>query len=121
MPYKPKKPCSYPGCPKLTDDLYCEEHKKLMDRNYNKYERDKVSQRFYQSTEWKALKKKVLNYEPLCRECKKNGKLTKATMVDHIVEIKKGGAPLDINNLQPLCWSCHSRKSAKEGSRWGKK
>lgn len=25
MPYKPKKPCAYPGCPQLTYDRYCEE------------------------------------------------------------------------------------------------
>ncbi|MCC8046435.1 MAG: HNH endonuclease, partial [Clostridiales bacterium] len=26
MPKMPKKPCSYPGCPRLTDGTYCEEH-----------------------------------------------------------------------------------------------
>ena len=26
MPYKPLKPCAYPGCPKLTSKRYCEEH-----------------------------------------------------------------------------------------------
>ena len=29
MPMKPKRPCRYPGCPKLTDGLYCEEHARL--------------------------------------------------------------------------------------------
>ena len=29
MPMKPKKPCRHPGCPKLTDGLYCEEHEAL--------------------------------------------------------------------------------------------
>jgi 5-methylcytosine-specific restriction protein A len=120
MPRKPKRPCAYPGCPKLTGGQYCEEHKKLTDKQYNLYERDKTSQRFYQSTEWKMVKKRHLAIEPLCRECKKNGKLTKAAMVDHILPIKQGGAALDDNNLQSLCWSCHSRKSVKEGSRWGK-
>ena len=26
MPRKPKRPCSYPGCPNLTDGQYCKEH-----------------------------------------------------------------------------------------------
>lgn len=30
MPRKPKRPCSYPGCPKLVDGQYCEEHQKLV-------------------------------------------------------------------------------------------
>lgn len=120
MPRKPLKPCSYPSCPKLTDSRYCAEHKKLVDKQYNLYERDKTSQKFYQSVEWKAVKKRHLQLEPLCRECKRNGKLTKATMVDHIVPIKQGGLPLDDSNLQSLCWSCHSKKSVQEGSRWGK-
>lgn len=25
LPFKPKGPCSYPGCPKLTDGRFCEE------------------------------------------------------------------------------------------------
>lgn len=40
MPRKPKKPCAYPGCPRLTDDVYCEEHKKLMVQRYEQRERD---------------------------------------------------------------------------------
>ncbi|MCD8195880.1 MAG: HNH endonuclease, partial [Lachnospiraceae bacterium] len=30
MPRMPKKPCSYHGCPRLTDGTYCEEHGKLV-------------------------------------------------------------------------------------------
>ena len=26
MPSRPKRPCSYPGCPRLTDGQYCEDH-----------------------------------------------------------------------------------------------
>lgn len=28
MPRKPKRPCSFPGCPNLTDGRFCEEHEK---------------------------------------------------------------------------------------------
>lgn len=39
MPRKPKRPCSYPGCPNLTDGQYCKEHEAIARRQYNKYER----------------------------------------------------------------------------------
>ena len=30
MPRKPKRPCSYPGCPKLVDGQYCEEQTRMV-------------------------------------------------------------------------------------------
>lgn len=41
-----------------------------------------------------------------------------ATEVDHKVTIAAGGARLEDSNLQSLCKSCHSRKTALEGGRW---
>lgn len=29
VPRKPKRPCSFPGCPRLTDGRFCPEHEKL--------------------------------------------------------------------------------------------
>ncbi len=121
MPMKPLTPCRYPGCPELCSERYCEKHKKEIDKHYNKYERDKKSQKFYQSAEWKAVRKQKLLLNPLCEECQRKGKLRKATMVDHITPIKQGGSALGLENLQCLCWRCHSEKSAREGSRWGKR
>lgn len=118
---KPKRPCSYPGCPKLVDGQYCEEHKKLSDSQYNKYGRNKIAQGFYDSAEWKLTRKRKLTANPVCEECYSLGKITKATMVDHITPISQGGSPLGLDNLQSLCYQCHSTKSAKEGSRWGRK
>ena len=40
MPRKPKRPCQHPGCPKLTDGLYCAEHQKKMNHHYNHYQRE---------------------------------------------------------------------------------
>lgn len=118
MPKKPLKPCSYPGCPNLTEGRYCEEHKKLREKQYNKYHRDKVVQSIYNSKEWKMLRRKKLELNPECEQCLREDRITRATMVDHIVPIKKGGGVFSMSNLQSLCWNCHSRKSAKEGSRW---
>ena len=112
MPRKPKRPCSYPGCPKLVDGQYCEEHKRFVDKQYNEYGRDNFTKNFYKTPEWLHARKQQLNQHPFCAECLKAGKRTRATMVDHIVPIKQGGERFAPSNLQSLCWSCHSRKSA---------
>ena len=121
MPYKPKKPCAYPGCPNLTDGRYCPEHKKLMESRYNRYERSKPASSFYNSKEWKRKRQDYLIEHPFCVECMKYGRLTKATLVDHIIPIRMGGERLDDSNLQALCWSCHSSKSIREGSSYRKR
>ena len=37
MPYKPKRPCSYPGCGRLAvREQYCAEHQKVMDKQYER-------------------------------------------------------------------------------------
>ena len=69
---------------------------------------------FYQSTPWRKLRKMKLDQDPVCEICRKQGKLTPAQMVDHIVPINKGGAPLDLDNLQSLCNACHAVKSARD-------
>ena len=39
MPRKPKKPCKYPGCARLTDGTYCEEHERVARQNYERFAR----------------------------------------------------------------------------------
>ncbi|NMV57705.1 HNH endonuclease, partial [Lactobacillus reuteri] len=43
MPYSPKKPCRYPGCPRLTHNTYCDVHAKQVSSHYNRYQRPKRS------------------------------------------------------------------------------
>lgn len=121
MPRKPKRPCSYPGCPRLVDGRYCEEHEKLTTAQYNRYGRDEFSRSFYKTPEWLYARREQLKRKPFCEECLKAGKIQKATMVDHIIPIKQGGDKFAPANLQSLCWGCHSRKSVEEGSRFGRK
>ena len=52
---------------------------------------------------------------PLCAECLKNGVLTPATVVDHIVPHRGDHALFwDEQNWQPLCKDCHDRKTGQE-------
>ena len=118
MPKKPKRPCSYPGCPELTDDIYCESHKSLINRNYNKYERDSASNKRY-GRAWKRIRDRYIKAHPLCEECKKHGRLMPAEEVHHILPLSKGGGN-ESSNLMSLCKSCHSRITAESGDRWGR-
>lgn len=120
MPRKPLKMCSYPMCPRLTEQQYCYEHKQQTDKEYNA-NRDKSVTRLYKDKRWRLLRRKVLSSAPLCAECLKHNRLTPAVEVDHIVS-HKGSEDLffDEKNLQGLCKQCHSSKTAKEDDRWKK-
>ena len=120
MPRKPKGMCSYPGCPELTNDRFCEGHRKQEDRRYDRENRP--YKKLYNSSRWQRLRKQFLMRHPLCVECKKRDRVTPATVVDHVIP-HKGNEELFWNqeNWQALCKSCHDRKTAKEDGRWRKK
>ena len=67
MPMKPKKPCRHPGCPKLTDGLYCEEHEVL-----HRGDRASSSKRGY-NRQWQKARARYLKAHPLCVQCLKEG------------------------------------------------
>lgn len=51
--------------------------------------------------------------EPLCRDCKANGRITAATVPDHIIPLALGGTDTD-DNIRCLCSSCHDRRTAEQ-------
>lgn len=76
--------------------------------------RAKSNERGYDAT-WRRFRLVFLKGEPLCRHCKQRGEIRSATEVDHIVPLSV--APhrkYDLDNLQPLCKSCHSVKTSAE-------
>ena len=115
MPKKPKRPCSYPGCGRLTDGQYCDEHRFSIDRQYNRYLRDPDTNKRY-GRAWKKLRARFLLLHPLCEQCKCEGRLTAAEEVHHVVPLTNGGTN-DEGNLMALCKSCHSRITVKSGNR----
>ncbi len=69
MPRKPKRPCSFPGCRRLTDGRYCDEHEQTAERQYNRYLRDQDTYKRY-GRAWKKLRARFLVQHPLCELCK---------------------------------------------------
>lgn len=73
------------------------------------------NRRIYDSGMWRhRVRPAKLKMNPLCEICLEQDILTDAKEIDHIVPISRGGDPFDLRNLQSLCSSCHSRKSASE-------
>lgn len=116
MPRKPKRPCSYPSCPNLSEGRFCKEHQHLENKRYEMYHRSSETKKRYGS-QWRKIRAKFVKDNPLCVKCLEEGKLTPVEEVHHIIPLSKGGSH-DERNLMALCKSCHSRISAKEGDRW---
>lgn len=127
--------CAYPGChkPVPRGERYCDAHAKAGAKRDAENEakakaardarrrqvRGTTAQRGY-GGRWQTLRKRFILQHPYCQECLKQGRLTEATDVDHIVP-HRGCAKLlfDEANLQSLCHECHSRKTAKEDGGFG--
>ena len=64
--------------------------------------------KLYKTQAWKATRRQQLQQEPLCRMCMAEGRVTAATVVDHVTP-HKGDRVLffDAANLQSLCAPCH--------------
>jgi 5-methylcytosine-specific restriction enzyme A len=71
----------------------------------------KLSDPFYGSAAWiRARDLARRRLPPVCARC---GGDDRRLWVDHIVELRDGGAPFDQENLELLCASCHTRKSGE--------
>lgn len=115
MPRKPKKPCSYPGCPELIEDgSYCKKHQRDVNRYYEKYKKDPLTKKRYGS-KWRKIRNRYINDNPLCEQCLKDGGFTKEQEVHHILPLRCGWNR-DKSNLMSLCKSCHSRISILVGA-----
>lgn len=110
MPTRAGHPCQYPGCPAIvTTGATCPAHR-VGGRTDARPSR---SARGY-DRRWQKIRAAYLARHPLCVACQAAGRVTAATEVDHVRRLADGGTH-DERNLQALCKSCHSRKTAREG------
>lgn len=116
MPRKPKRPCSFPGCPKLTEGRFCEEHERIENKRYEMYDRNKDTKKRY-GREWQRIRKRYVEGHPFCEECFKRGNLVPVDEVHHKKPLAEGGTH-DFMNLISLCSPCHKRLHIMRGDRW---
>jgi 5-methylcytosine-specific restriction protein A len=114
MPRNPKVACSVRGCPNLCEPgqkALCDKHRKEAHRRYNQERTDKdIKRTVYDKRAWQTARNAALQRAGgWCEMCKERP----AAVVDHIVEVKDGGAHFDLNNLQALCHKCHAIKTAR--------
>lgn len=65
--------------------------------------------------QWQIRRQYVLDRDPVCRICG----TSPSEEVDHIIPRARGGSDRS-ENLQGLCKSCHSRKTASEDGGFGR-
>lgn len=115
MPRRPPRPCSHPGCGRLTDTGRCELHPHQHGWAPDS-ERGTRQQRGY-GREWERIRVAILRrdrYLCQCEECKAGNRLTVAHEVDHRIPKARGGTD-DPDNLRAINRDCHRRKTAREG------
>lgn len=67
--------------------------------------------KLYNTMRWRRFRQQVLNTQPLCVRCEARGFITLAVDLHHRIALTLGGAPLDPQNIEPLCKSCHSKET----------
>lgn len=117
MPVKPMRPCNHPGCPELVrDGRYCTNHERKQQQKYDN-SRGSSNSRGYDGR-WRKVRDIKLKRSPLCERCRNQGRTVPATMVHHIVAIKKGGAAYNLENLMSVCVRCHDEIHMEQGDKW---
>jgi 5-methylcytosine-specific restriction protein A len=114
IPQALKRPCNQPGCPELTNDSYCPEHKREKVKRYDQ-SRGSAAERGY-SNRWSNYSRLYRKKNPLCIICLKDNRIVSSQHVDHIIAVKGPNDPLfwAPTNHQALCQPCHSRKTVLE-------
>lgn len=74
--------------------------------------RDRISERA-RGRKGMEQRRRRLMAEPLCRDCQAEGRVTEATVPDHIVPLAHGGTDTD-DNIRCLCAEHHAKRTAEQ-------
>jgi len=115
MPQAAPHPCNKARCNNLAINRFCDDHKEL-NCGWARHHNGKSRHERGYGTAWDKLRLKILKRDiNLCQPCKRQGKLTPANAVDHIVQKASGGTD-NPTNLQSICNACHKAKTASESA-----
>jgi 5-methylcytosine-specific restriction protein A len=115
MPFAAKHPCSDRGCRALTDGRFCCEHQVGPEVGH-RWDTDRRPVKRLRGRQLQARRVDLFRREPWCRRCAAQGRRVKATIRDHIVNLRDGGTE-DEANVQPLCQTCSDAKTVEESQR----
>lgn len=109
MPNAGATVCKHPGCGALVHDgtRRCAKHPK----RGGGWGDD--SKRVVKGAALTRARQELFARSPLCAQCLARGRVTLATIRDHIVPLAFGGEDED-SNIQALCAACHDVKSQAE-------
>ncbi|MCR6739093.1 HNH endonuclease [Aeromonas dhakensis] len=104
-----KQKCKHPTCTNIVPyrTKYCIEHQ-TNQATVQKFRPEE--HKFYNTSKWKALSKKIRAKYPICEKCQKQ----LSTIADHIYEIRYPNGKkysLRENNLMAVCHGCHNEKT----------
>lgn len=123
MNRKANRACREPSCVgyAVHGSPYCSQHAAAHARAFRLSEHRKAAARLYRTGQWQALRRQQLTMQPFCAECQRAGRYTLASEVDHVVPHRNDEQLFfDAVNLQSLCHSCHSIKTAREDGGFGR-
>lgn len=107
MPHPPLRPCASPGCPTRVAGGRCATH-----RRYATMQRTTWTELY--GPDWPDIRLDYLTRHPRCALCQRQ-----AAIPDHypvgIRRLRERGItnPHHDRYLRPLCWSCHSKHTAR--------
>lgn len=105
--------CAAPGCPKLVDRGYCDEHDKAKRKQISARRAETPNAYDYRWQRFRAWCMHALLYQRFggcCVLCRIRFERESDVNWDHIIPLSKGGERIAENNVQPLCQRCNSRK-----------
>ena len=115
----PATPCRAIGCPNLATSRlmrgYCDDHAHLRTTHgWQARQRGKTTTQRGYGYAWQKLRQSIFERDGyLCQVCRRAGRITPATEIDHITNKAVGGTD-DPDNLQAICKACHKAKTQEE-------